>query len=108
MWSYHGVYITYLLHSSKFYHGVNVVSDIACIILDLFRLMMILFLDNSWNTKDCSTVNRRRELLENCMNQSNYTMNITEKMSESNHLYKFCSNQLTHLKVVSSSQEYFQ
>jgi hypothetical protein len=66
------------------------------------------FLDHSWNTKDCSTVESRRIFLSKCINQLNETMNLTDKSLEPNFLYENCSQKLTQLKIVSPAQEYFQ
>jgi hypothetical protein len=65
-------------------------------------------LDHRWNTKDCSTVNTRREFLENCMNRLNNTINSTDISLKHNFLYENCSDELTRLKIVSPAQEYFQ
>lgn len=78
----------------------------------------ILYLGHYWNTKDCSTVNTRRNFLENCFNQFNNESNITTNFSlinpnelnslESSSIYENCSKRLKQLKIVSPAQEYFQ
>lgn len=108
---YHGVFIIYLLHSGKFYHGVNAVCSIFFVFK--FKLLKTFSLGHIWNTKDCSTVNTRREFLIDCINQFNETLNSTigfdsENLIENNLLYENCSAQLTKLQVVSPAQEYFQ
>jgi hypothetical protein len=105
MLSYLGVYIIYLHHFDEFYRGVNAVSQrIVCFFISIIDF----FLDHSWNTKDCSTVESRRIFLSKCINQLNETMNLTDKSLEPNFLYENCSQKLTQLKIVSPAQEYFQ
>ena len=77
-----------------------------------------LSLDPRWSSKDCSTVDSRRQFLENCISQLNQTLNATmtyspvnygeQRSFESSLLYENCSEELTRLKIVSPAQEFFQ
>lgn len=60
---------------------------------------------NPWNTKDCWDVEKRRIFLENCTNLLDNTLNIPSEFDSS---YENCSQDLTRLRIVSPSQEYFQ
>jgi len=70
--------------------------------------IFVCFVDHGWNTNDCSTVNKRRDFLENCMNRLNNTINPTGISLAPNFLYENCSEELARLKIVSPAQEYFQ
>ncbi|CAF3649445.1 unnamed protein product [Rotaria sordida] len=99
--------VTIIAFYTDFYYNVVISWGLYYLFASFRRILPWSDCNHAWNTKDCSTVNRRRIFLENCMNQSNNTINLSEKFLERNFLYENCSEELTRLKIVSPAQEYF-
>ncbi|CAF1046306.1 unnamed protein product [Rotaria sp. Silwood1] len=109
--------VTIIAFYTDFYYNVVISWGLYYLFASFKKILPWSECNHRWNTPDCSTVNTRRQFLENCINQFNNTLNntidlpsinINEQHSfETSLLYENCSEKLTQLKIVSPAQEYF-
>ncbi|CAF1228590.1 unnamed protein product [Adineta steineri] len=99
--------VTIIAFYTDFYYNVVISWGLYYLFASFKRMLPWSGCNNPWNTKDCSTVNTRRDFMDNCTSYLNSTINSTGELLESNFIYENCSQQLTQLRIVSPAQEYF-
>ncbi|CAF3332523.1 unnamed protein product [Rotaria socialis] len=99
--------VTIIAFYTDFYYNVVISWGLYYLFASLKRYLPWSECNHSWNTKDCFTVNIRRNFLENCMNRTNNTLSSSTRLLDRSSLYENCSEELTRSRIVSPAQEYF-
>lgn len=93
--------VTIIAFYTDFYYNVVISWGLYYLFASFRRMLPWSSCDNSWNTKHCSTLERRRDFLNNCTHFYNET-GLNPHV-----LYENCSEKLLQSKILSPSQEYF-
>ncbi|UJR22171.1 hypothetical protein I4U23_025235 [Adineta vaga] len=95
--------VTVIAFYTDFYYNVVISWGLYYLFASFKRILPWSQCNNPWNTESCSTVETRRDFLDNCTK----FWNSTEKALQPMNLYENCSEALARSKIVSPAQEYF-